>query len=1096
MPKAKKTDAASKVYATYWDSYTKGDLETFASTLDDNYEMIGTSEAEVCHTKAGGIAFLKAQIAEIDGKADLRNRQIKVVPVDQLMLVNEHSDIYVFADSAWNFYSKIRISTWLRETETGWKVLQQHGSVPDIRVGEGETLAIDKINRENLELRDAVKRRTAELERKNWELEIESALERVRTMAMGMKKPDDLLDVCRIISQQLEKLKVGNIRNVQVAIIDEPKKIYANYQYFSAYAKSVFEETVYTDNPASSEMVAVMQKSANSFFIGSIKGEELEKFSAWRKKYDQFPDPIMDELSEVFYYFYSIGEGGLGLTTYEAISEHELDIFKRFHLVFKLAYRRFMDIQLAEAQAREAQIDAAIARVRAQSMAMYCTDDIIHVNKEMLDQLKYLQVDGLTGASIYLVDEDDMVKVWDISSPGSISNPGSYTFSYDAKKYPVLGGWVETWRSSNQDYFVMDFPKETLLEAVEEFKELLPEMAGHFKNAIDSGKLTHQWNPAGRLSAGLLSIDLTIPPTEDTKNIVTKMAGAFNLAYQRFLDLQKAEAQAREAQLELSLERIRSQVTAMRESAELLDIVVMMRKEFVTLGHEAHYFWHMRWLPEKYEKAMTSGDGTRIGMVMTLPRHIHGDVKLVADWEKSGAPTLVFPMDTETAVDYVHKMITLGDFEKVDPQAPTLDDIRHIGGLTFVMARTTHGEIGFSLPGSVPNPSAAAIETLMRFAGVFDLAYKRFEDLKAAEYQHREAQIELALERVRARTMAMQHSDELAEASGVLDEQVRALGIETWGCAFHIYTDDADGDYEWFSSENGNLPFYKTPRDNFFLRIYEKGQLGKITHSVEFAGEDCKAHYDYLKTLPVLGDSLKTLEKSGVSLPTYQIDHIAFFKHGYVLFITYKKVPEAHKIFHRFAKVFEQTYTRFLDLQKAEAQALKTQIELSLERIRSQVTSMQESSDLFDIVVSMRKEFISLGHEADYFWHMRWLPDVYEMSMTSEDGHRLGMVIKVPGFVHDQIPGLSEWEKGNKPIYVLALDAADAWDYIENMNTHGDYEQVDPNAPTRDDIQQLGGLTFIIARTTHGEIGYSLPGMVPEPPKEAMDTLVRFARVF
>jgi len=157
---------------------------------------------------------------------------------------------------------------------------------------------------------------------------------------------------------------------------------------------------------------------------------------------------------------------------------------------------------------------------------------------------------------------------------------------------------------------------------------------------------------------------------------------------------------------------------------------------------------------------------------------------------------------------------------------------------------------------------------------------------------------------------------------------------------------------------------------------------------------------------------------------------------------------------------------------------------------------MRESSDLFDIVVSMRSEFISLGHEADYFWHMRWLPDVYEMSMTSEDGHRLGMVIKVPKFVHDQITHLAEWEKGSDPTYVLALDVEEAWDYIENMNEHGDYEVVDPNAPSREDIEHIGGLTFIIARTTHGEVGYSLPGVVPKPPTDALDTLVSFAGVF
>ncbi len=920
----KQLAAARKVYETYWDSYVKGDLETFASTLDETYEMIGTSEKEICRTKAEGIDFFKAQIQEVGGKTAWRNRQITTKPLKDMVLINEINDIYVLVGQEWTFYSKIRISTLLLETDSGWKIIQQHGSFPDMRVQEGETLAIEKINQENIALRDAVKRRTTELEHKNWELEIESALERVRTIAMGMKKPDDLLDVCRIISQQLEKLKLSNIRNVQVAIIDEPKKIYANYQHFTAYAKGIFEEIGYENNPASLAMVTEMQKSANAFFIGSIKGDELKKFRDWRKYYKQLPDPILDQSTELFYYFYSIGQGGLGLTTYHAINDVELEIFKRFHLVFKLAYSRFMDIQKAEAQAREAQVEAAIERVRAQSMAMHHTDDIIRVTEEMIDQLKKLQVDGLVGASIYLVDEDDIVKVWDISSPGSVSDQGSYAFTYDAKKFPVLGDWVQTWRTSPQHYFVLDFPKETLLKVVDEFKEVLPEMAGHFKNAIESGKLTHQWNPAGRLSEGILSIDLTVPPTDDTKNIVTKMAGAFNLAYQRFLDLQKAEAQAREAkieaalertrnqsmlmqhsdeitnisdvfhqqllelniptefsyvwlpdesknnhqfwaswaeqkkgelifnskqvtypldktepytaacyqawedqenvhvefippaeipdffntwaellegaknlkakhftegiyyaeaymrfgcfginirrklsteekqvlkrfsieferaytrfldlqktearakesQLELSLERIRATVTGMQESADLLNIVVTMRNEFVNLGHEAQYFWHMRWLPDIYKKAMTSGDGTKIGMVMTLPRHIHGDIPLVAKWEKSIEPTYVLAMDVDLAVDYVDKMIHLGDFERVDPQAPTLDDIRHIGGLTFVMARTTHGEIGYSLPGMVPNPPKEALDTLVRFAGVFDLAYKRFEDLKKAE---------------------------------------------------------------------------------------------------------------------------------------------------------------------------------------------------------------------------------------------------------------------------------------------------------------------------------------------------------------------------
>ena len=51
------------------------------------------------------------------------------------------------------------------------------------------------------------------------------------------------------------------------------------------------------------------------------------------------------------------------------------------------------------------------------------------------------------------------------------------------------------------------------------------------------------------------------------------------------------------------------------------------------------------------------------------------------------------------------------------------------------------------------------------------------------------------------------------------------------------------------------------------------------------------------------------------------------------------------KICARFAAVFEQTYTRFLDLQKAESQAREAQIEAALERVRSQSMGMQNSLD-------------------------------------------------------------------------------------------------------------------------------------------------------
>ena len=212
---------------------------------------------------------------------------------------------------------------------------------------------------------------------------------------------------------------------------------------------------------------------------------------------------------------------------------------------------------------------------------------------------------------------------------------------------------------------------------------------------------------------------------------------------------------------------------------------------------------------------------------------------------------------------------------------------------------------------------------LRRFAKVFEQSYIRFLDLQKAEAQAREAEIELALERVRARTMAMLHSDELADASFLLDQQVRALGIKTWGCAFNIYGENDST--EWFSNEMGTLQTYKTPREKIFLDYYEAGQKGEKLLIKEFAGKDCVDWYNYLCTLPVIGDGLLQMKAAGGSFPTRQIDHVAFFKYGYLLFISFEPVSETHEIFIRFAQVFEQTYTRFLDLQKAEVQALRAE---------------------------------------------------------------------------------------------------------------------------------------------------------------------------
>lgn len=1460
---------ALEVYEIWLNSYLTGDVKTYDQYLDDDYRFIGSTGNEEFLSRTETTEFFKATADQLAGKTEVRNSSRTIHQIGNLLFVTQLLDFWFLNEKKWSFYGRFRLTSVMHNRENEWKFIYQHFSTPDSKADSGDTIGWNQVNKENVELRDAIKRRTVELEHKSRELEIEAALERVRSRSMAMHQSEELAEVIQVVYDQLLGLKIpvdhagfildykerddmhiwladhqqGVPSEITIPYFDSPhwnsfveakakgKDFFANLLNFeekNKFYKDLMElippmpkETVqnifekpgltistvlldnvglyienYSGNPFTEEENATLMRFGKAFqqtytrFLDLQKAEAQARESEIQLALERVRARTMamqhsDELQEasflldeqvralgiktwgcafniygekdstewfgneagilpmyavprtgIFKEYYEKGQKGESLVIkefsgdtciehYETMSSlpvigevlknlkisndgfptYQIDhvvyfkygyvlfitrehvpesheIFKRFAKVFEQTYSRFLDLQKAENQAREAKIETALEKVRSRTMAMQKGEELKDVAVLLYKELIALGVTNFVTCGYVEIDENINRQYTWVTAPGGdtlglfyLPLTGDATFDerYAAWKrqqvifHQTVAGEV---RSNHLEYAITTFNSkeaeemvrsqfpdptvfycfnfshgylhivsDSLLEKEEEkllarftkvfeqtytrfldlqnseaqarearietalekvrsrtmgmqksdeladvanvlFEEMnglvhnlwtcgfvlcekereedewwlsledgfsrgffLPnvndyahahlyegwlkkddfrtvqlegdKLQAHYdwlmevpvaKSIFDemeaAGMQRPEWQKlhAAYFSKGYLVIITREPCPEEA--IFKRFAQVFDLTYTRFLDLQKAEAQAKESQIELSLERIRAQVTGMQESADLLDIVVSMRTEFVNLGHEAHYFWHMRWLPETYKKAMTSGDGTKIGMVMTLPRHIHGDIPSVAAWEKTTDPIHVLAMDIDTAVDYVDKMITLGDFERVDPQAPTLDDIRHIGGLTFVMARTTHGEIGFSLPGVVPDPPKDSVDTLVRFAGVFDLAYRRFEDLKKAEAQARENRIELALERTRNQSMLMQHSDEIKGISDVFHQQLLELNIPS-EFSYVWLPDESKNNHQfwasWAEQKKGELIFSSKqvtyPLDKsepYTAACYKAWEDQENVHLEFIPPADISSFFD---TWAELLDGAKNLKAKYFPEGVYYAE--AYMRYGcFGINIRRELSVEEKQVLKRFSIEFERTYTRFLDLKKSEARAKESQVELSLERIRGQVTAMQESSDLFDIVVSMRKEFISLGNEADYFWHMRWLPDSYDMSMTSEDGSRVGMVISIPKFIHDNIPALAEWEKGNEATYALALDADGAWEYIEAMNTHGHYEQADPNAPTREDIEHIGGLTFVIARTTHGEIGYSLPGMVPEPPKEALDTLVRFAGVF
>src|SRR4249919_2154865 len=136
------------VYKTFFESYTTGDVNALSSLIDEHYIQIGSAESEVFFNKQDAMQFINDTIGQVAGKTEMRNRIVKLEPLNEYILVNEFFDMYVLDGNDWSFYSKFRASSLMQKKDNHWVLIHQHSSMPDIRAGEGENIAIEKITKE------------------------------------------------------------------------------------------------------------------------------------------------------------------------------------------------------------------------------------------------------------------------------------------------------------------------------------------------------------------------------------------------------------------------------------------------------------------------------------------------------------------------------------------------------------------------------------------------------------------------------------------------------------------------------------------------------------------------------------------------------------------------------------------------------------------------------------------------------------------------------------------------------------------------------------------------------------------------------------
>jgi len=614
-----------------------------------------------------------------------------------------------------------------------------------------------------------------------------------------------------------------------------------------------------------------------------------------------------------------------------------------------MTYKRFLDLKKAEAQAREAQIEAALEKVRSRTMAMHKSEELLDVIQVVSEQLYQLGF-KFDHVSFGVNNQQDDYNFW-VSSAHQ-SRP--YKLHVPYLSNPMFDRARDALRQK------LPFYSDTLTPAENR------QWHQHVFNHADIG-ITEE-TKAYILASGYARSIAIMPtimliignyhavPYSGEQNIVfRRFAQVFEQSYTRFLDLQKAEAQAREGQIEVALERVRSRTMAMHKSSELAETAAVLFQQLAELGNtpervniciineEAGLV--EVWSTEQGGHQINHSFNARLDEPTTI-------AKLHEGW-KARKKTMIVDLSGNELEEWLKFLQS----EMRIPLDHGLVRERRVHSIVFF----SHGALLLTTPEPLPIETIGLLE---RFAAVLNLTYRRFLDLQQAEAQAREAQIESALERVRSRTMAMQHSSELNSVVATVFEELTSLDVEFIRCVIWIFNPE-DRSVRWWAAnpeaETGSESFHISSINHPVYHEYWRGWEARLSrHSYELSGEIKKSWNEMLfeKTeMARLPEEVKT----GMRKPEKIFVNSSFNEFGLLQVSTMSPIDDAKfAIVERFGRVFEQSYTRFNDVKQAEAREQEAIKESALDRVRAEIASMRTAEDLQTITPLIWRELVTL----------------------------------------------------------------------------------------------------------------------------------------
>ena len=577
------------------------------------------------------------------------------------------------------------------------------------------------------------------------DLEIESALERVRVKVMDMRKSEDLAGAISSVFAELEKLDIGTIR-CGISIINKEKKTTNIW----STVKTGRTSSVQVSGNESMDIHPLLQGAYHAWVKGKdfsyhLHGRDMDRFyEAMSRTNVKLPAPEKKGADpEQFLFVAHFPAGGLYAFRNTEFSSEAKELIRRFANVFHLAYTRFRDLQQAEEKVREALIEAALERIRGKAMAMHSSKDLSDTIRLAYQELRSLSV---TPRRCGLAEIDKVRKVAKFSSmnEGKGGDLIQVEGEINLNTHQLLRDQYDHWLQQKELHATLRG------QELKSYYEALRSQAAYPDYSRDKVHFGHYF----MFKEGQVFVWTEKAMNENELSIYRRFASVIGLTYGRYNDLKLAEEQAKEATQRASLDRVRAEIASMRTTSDLDRITPLIWNELKVLG--VPFFRCGVYLINEKERLvhvyLTTPDAKPLAAFHQGFESTPITSRVVDHWRQQKVYREHW--DKDQFVSWVQGLIQHGQVYKAEtyqfgdnpPESLTLQFFPFSQGMLYV--------------GSVEALPDQEVELVQSLTDSFSAAYARYEDFRRLE--EAKNQIEATLSKLKATQNQLVQSEKMA----------------------------------------------------------------------------------------------------------------------------------------------------------------------------------------------------------------------------------------------------------------------------------------------------------------------------------------------